>query len=103
MTDGTMTQPSQIVHPFRLLENSPFNSQTTIRYSLPAEGKILLQIYNITGRLVKTLANANMKPGVYSVIWNGDDEQGNKVASGVYFYAIKSDGQSIQKKMLMLR
>ena len=107
MTNGIMTQPSQIVHPFRLLENSPnpFKSQTAIRYSLPAEGKILLQIYNITGRSVKTLVNANMKPGVYSVIWNGKDEQGNKVASGVYFYTIKSErnAPNVQKKMLMLR
>jgi hypothetical protein len=90
---------------FSLSENAPnpFKSQTIIRYSLPKESKVSLLIYDVSGKLVKVLVNGPKKPGVYNLIWNGTDDQGKKVAQGVYFYALRTDNQRFQKKMLMLK
>jgi hypothetical protein len=93
------------IYPFMLYQNSPnpFNSQTAIRYSIPRECNVSLSIYDITGKLVKTLVNEAMNAGVYSTSWNGNDNDGRKVGQGVYFYVLKTAGEKTQKKMLMLR
>ena len=84
-------------------EPNPFKSQTTIRYSLPTKGKVSLSVYDVSGRTVKTLVNESKGPGVYSVNWNGADDDGKRVSQGVYFYVLKIDNQKMQKKMLMLK
>ncbi|MCX8015168.1 MAG: hypothetical protein N2748_04035, partial [candidate division WOR-3 bacterium] len=62
-------------YPFMLYQNSPnpFKSLTAIRYSLPAQSKVSLVIYDVSGRLIKTLVNEHKAPGIYSIIWNGTD------------------------------
>jgi flagellar hook assembly protein FlgD len=64
---------------------------------------VRIDIYNIKGQLVKTLVNELKEPGRYSVIWNGDDNQANKVASGIYFYRLITDGYNSTKKMLLMK
>ena len=90
---------------FSLSLNSPnpFNSQTAIRYSIPRECNVSVSIYDVSGKLVKILINETMNAGFYSVSWNGTDNDGRKVGQGVYFYVLKTAGEKIQKKMLMLR
>jgi Tol biopolymer transport system component len=80
---------------------NPFQSRTTIRYSIPAQGKASLKIYDITGRQIRTLMNGIIKSGIYSAIWNGKDERGKKVASGIYFIELKTDKQRMQRKIIL--
>nr|MBP9582283.1 T9SS type A sorting domain-containing protein [Ignavibacterium sp.] len=110
---------NEISTSFTLEQNypNPFNPSTIISYSLPSvtlsgalptgrqvEGsRVILKIYDILGKEVKTLVNQEQSSGVYQVTWNGDDQLGNKVSTGVYFYKIDA-GEFIQtKKMLLIK
>jgi hypothetical protein len=81
---------------------NPFKTQTAIRYSLSAEAKISLLIYDINGRLVNTLLNENKQPGIYSINWNGRNERGQQVSSGIYFYKLQAPNYSSTKKILLI-
>jgi hypothetical protein len=65
---------------------NPFNPSTTIRYELPKDASVKMEIYDVTGRKVKTLLDGSRSAGYYSVVWNGRDENGREVASGMYLY-----------------
>ena len=83
---------------------NPFNPETTIRFQIPAAQRIVLTIYNIQGQKVKTLIDEQMQPGSHSVIWDGIDESGNKVASGIYIYTLQSStGYKASKKMILIK
>ena len=82
---------------------NPFNPETKINYSLAEDGNVELTVYNIKGQKVRTLINNNVEAGEHSVIWNGNDEKGNKVSSGVYFYSLRTEGGVLNKKMLLLK
>ena len=85
---------------FRLFQNSPnpFHSTTKILYHLPKTGLVTLHIYDLSGRLVRNLINGEQKGGVYNISWNGRDDIGKKVSSGVYFYRLVADtGQGREK------
>ena len=90
---------------------NPFNPTTTINYSLKENSKVSLKIYNIKGQKVKTLVNEVFPAGQHSVIWNGKDDLGEPVSSGIYFYKMclhpDSSGKAghFQKvrKMILLR
>ena len=83
---------------------NPFNPTTTINYSLKENVKVLLNIYNIKGQLVKVLFNDFQNAGEHSAIWNGDDESGKSVSSGIYFYKLKAGKDfSHTKRMLLLK
>jgi len=77
---------------FKLNQNypNPFNPDTKIQFSLPADSKIELAIYNIKGQKVKQLTDKYYLTGVHSEIWNGKDESGKAVSTGMYFYRIKA-------------
>jgi len=62
-----------------------------------------LKIYNIRGQLVKTLLDEEKQPGDYSVIWDGKNDNGEEVASGVYFYQLVTENNRVTKKMVLLR
>ena len=92
---------------FSLAQNSPnpFNPSTTVSYSVP-EGKsaqVSLNIYDIRGKLVRTLVNEVKVAGSYSVMWNGVDSRGRNVASGVYFYRIQAGNFQQTRKMVLLK
>ncbi len=82
---------------------NPFNPATTISYSLPQEGKVSLNIYNIKGQLVKQLIDGSQPEGYYEVVWNGKDNNEKSVSSGIYFYKLSTKDETIMKKMLMLK
>jgi len=82
---------------------NPVKSLTVIRYSLPTEGKISLQLFDISGRLVKALVNQEKNTGNYSLIWNGTDENNRKVGEGVYFCILKTNGKCLKQKILMIK
>jgi hypothetical protein len=82
---------------------NPFNPSTTISYNLPRAGQTTIQVFDVKGHLVKTLVEGALPAGTGSVEWMGVDNAGARVASGVYFCAVKSDGGKLVNKMLMLK
>ena len=87
---------------------NPFNPTTNIEFSIPRSATIQLNVYNILGELVKTLVNGDIVSGNYKVTWNGTNNHGISVASGIYFCRLvaQSNGAAnyvITKKMLMMK
>jgi TolB protein len=84
---------------------NPFNPSTTIKYYLPEDTKVVLTIYNNRGREVRTLVNQTQASGIKTVVWDGRDNSGNPVSSGIYIYRIQTgdSAKSVCKKMLMLK
>ncbi|MDZ7261031.1 MAG: M14 family zinc carboxypeptidase [candidate division KSB1 bacterium] len=79
------------------------NPQTTIVYHLPRAGKVSLKIYNTLGQLIKTLTEAKMEAGCYTAFWDGTDDLGQTVTSGIYLYQLRTEGLAQTRKMLWLR
>ncbi len=90
---------------FTLEQNypNPFNPVTTFRYDLPHRAEVTLTIYNILGRQVRTLVQGIVEPGYQSVTWDGTDDRGRPVSSGVYLYWIQAAGFTQARKMLLLK
>ena len=90
---------------FHLHQNfpNPFNPSTTIRYSIVEPGNVSIKIYDVLGREVKTLVNEVRTVGTYSSTWNGYNNFGNKVSSGIYFYRMESGSFIEAKKMILLK
>ena len=82
---------------------NPFNPITTIEFSIQNESIVELSIFNVKGQMVKTLINESLNIGAYSVIWDGKNESGESVCSGIYFYQIKTQTETITKRMLLLK
>ncbi len=82
---------------------SPFINRTNIAYSIAKKSNVNLDIYSITGRKVKTLVNGIANAGNYNIEWNGTDDNGNKVAEGMYIYMLKVDGQIHTDKVVILK
>ena len=88
-----------------LMQNfpNPFNEQTHISFIIGNDGYFELKIYDITGKLVKTLSSGFMSKGNYRLIWIGTNEKGVKVSSGIYIVCLKGNNFFISKKMLYLK
>ena len=82
---------------------NPFNPTTTIEYSLAEGSDVILKIYNLSGKLIRTLVNEYQSAGYYSITWYGDNEVGQEIASGVYFYQIQAGDFVSTKKMVVLK
>jgi hypothetical protein len=82
---------------------NPFNPETTIKYAIPEDGFVSIKVYNTLGQEVKTIVNREMTAGIYNVRWNGDDNYGNKVSSGTYFYRVIMGENIMTKKMVLLK
>ena len=82
---------------------NPFNSSTSIRYVLPKNDFVRLAIYNISGQLVRTLVKGEEFTGTHTVSWNGMDEQGRSISSGIYFYCLETGNLKSTGKMLLLK
>jgi len=90
---------------FKLYNNypNPFNPVTTIAYDLPVASDVRVEIYNVLGQGVVCLVDQNQPAGQYKVVWDGKDERGQTVASGMYFYRIDADRFSESRKMILLK
>jgi len=82
---------------------NPFNPATTIRLSLPEAGAASLRVYDLAGRLVRTLVRGVVPAGGLVLTWDGTDEMGRRVASGVYLYRLEAPGVAMTKKMMLLK
>ncbi|MBA4407748.1 hypothetical protein C0389_10770 [bacterium] len=82
---------------------NPFNPSTNIKYALPQNSFVSIKVYDILGREVKTLVNTELPAGNHSIIWKGDDNDGQSISSGTYFYKIQSDNFSQVKKMILMK
>jgi hypothetical protein len=81
---------------------NPFNSNTYIDFDLPISGEVKLEVFSILGRKVATLVDEFLKAGHKRVEWNGTDRDGNRAASGIYFYRLSVEDFSETRKMLLL-
>ena len=102
---GTAT-PEELVARAILVQNypNPFNPVTLIRYSLSSSGWVRLTVYTVTGRLVRTLVDTHHeRADSYATNWNGRDEEGNEVASGVYIYRLEAGGHVETKRMVLIQ
>ena len=82
---------------------NPFNASTTIRYNIPKNGDVRINIYNTKGQLVKTLIDEYKTKGNYQIVWNGKDGNGNSVSSSLYFLQITDVRNAQTHKMLLLK
>jgi len=91
--------------PLTLYQNSPnpFNPSTTIGYYLPEKCRVRLEIYGISGRRIASLVNREQEKDRYAIEWNGKDEHGNSVASGIYFYKLIAGKKTVSRKMVLIR
>jgi hypothetical protein len=105
-TDITRAEEIPVCKVFELHQNvpNPFNPSSVIRYDVPAGGgDVRIRIFDVTGRLVRTLVDGWQSPGRRSVAWDGRDSGGGIVASGVYFYRMEAPGFERTRKMVLLR
>jgi hypothetical protein len=104
LTAVEVTPPPSFVD--ALLQNrpNPFNPETVIPYSLATPGRVAVRVYDVRGRLVRTLVDAIQPAGIHVARWTGVVESGGRSASGIYFYVITyPDGHKSSKKMTILR
>lgn len=108
LLSGAGTARSVLPRAFTLSQNvpNPFNPSTTISYIVPEEtagGRVSIRVYNLRGALVRSLVDRDHQPGVYAVEWDGRDESGRDLPSGVYFYRLKAETAAISRKMVLIR
>ncbi len=91
--------------PTALYQNrpNPFNPSTTIRYFTSGECDVSLEVYDITGSLVRRLESGRAGAGMHAVEWNGLDERGNRSSAGVYFYRLRAGKDTLSRKMILVR
>ncbi|MDD2332450.1 MAG: FlgD immunoglobulin-like domain containing protein [Candidatus Cloacimonetes bacterium] len=82
---------------------NPFNPETTISFVLPQAGEANLSIYNVKGQLIKTLNKGSLNAGSHNLVWNGTDNNGKNVSSGIYFYRLSHNGRTESKKMMLMK
>jgi parallel beta-helix repeat protein len=103
---GTATGVDDTVPPRVVLRQNypnPFNPTTTIAFSVPQRTVATLRIYDVRGHYVATLLSEMVEPGMREVYWNGRDHTGNAAGSGIYFYRLEAAGDTVTRKMLLLR
>ena len=90
---------------FKLVQNSPnpFNPVTKVAYHVPHESHVTIRVFDVTGRLVTTLVDGVVEPGRHSAVWNGTNEHGESVGSGVYFCTMETPDYRDSHKMTLLK
>ena len=82
---------------------NPFNPSTNISFNLSEEGNITIDIFNIKGQKIKNMVNDKLGVGKHTVTWDGTDNNGNHLSSGIYLYQMKTDTYISMRKMLLLK
>jgi len=90
-------------HSFLTVSPNPFNNSTNLSFSLPKTTEVKLCIYNIKGHKIRTLLNEVLIQGNHSISWDGTDENGKKISSGIYFYTLKTIHNVYTKKVILLK
>ena len=95
----------EIPKEFKLAQNypNPFNPSTIIRFGLPVAEKVTIKVYDVLGREVKTLINEELRPGYQQVEWDGTNNYGSRVSSGIYIYRMVAGKFVKTMKMMMLK
>ena len=96
---------NQLPHAFNLYNNypNPFNPVTTLRYDLPEDALVNITIYDIMGRIVRTLINSQQNAGFKSIQWNATNDAGSPLSAGLYLYKIQADNFVQTRKMVLLK
>jgi hypothetical protein len=104
-TDSEDDGDAIVPYAFSLSQNypNPFNPQTTIQFSIDRGQQVSLSVYNVLGRRVKTLVDRSLEAGNHEVVWDGFDDFGNSVASGIYFYRLNTSIGHVSRKMMLLK
>lgn len=102
---GIESNRSSVPGQFKLMQNypNPFNSQTIIRLSVPQKDFVELSVFDILGHKVNTLLKDFTDAGTYQLRWNGRDEEGRELPSGLYFYRLKSKNTTITRRLILMR
>jgi hypothetical protein len=105
LLEVTLDKKAAIPTAYALHQNypNPFNLSTTIIYELPEATDVTIEIFNVLGQKVSTLLDGRETAGVHSISWQGTDESGTIISSGVYFYRISTPGFSAEKKMVLMK
>ena len=82
---------------------NPFNASTTIRYRVGQAGPVALAVFDLAGQSIRILIDHFQTPGEYTVPWNGRNDAGQQVASGVYVYRLQAGPQSLQRQLVHLK
>ena len=106
-TSGIEKEPNETLIPlhYSLSQNfpNPFNPTTQINYAIPEEAHVSLKIYNLQGNLIKTFIDREQEAAYYNLIWDGTNDNGDKVNSGVYIYRIIAGDYTATRRMVMLK
>lgn len=102
---GIDDEISGVINEFKLDANfpNPFNPSTTISYQLPKQSDVKLTIINTLGQVVRTLVDEAAPAGEYETVWNGLNDAGTQVSSGLYFYRLEAEGFNQTRKMMLLK
>jgi hypothetical protein len=94
-----------VIKTFSLLQNfpNPFNPSTNIEYQLPKTGIVRIKIFNINGQLIRAFESTNQNPGTHTVVWDGKNNGGQTVATGLYLYQVAFENSVLAKKMLFIK
>ena len=105
VNDIEQTSDNITVTDFSLEQNypNPFNPSTNIQFSVADHEFVSLKVYDILGREIKTLVDKELSNGVYETKWDGDNNFGEKVGSGIYFYRIKAGEYINSRKMMLIK
>ena len=103
VSPGTPGSSSSYVTMLMPATPNPFNPETTVHFSLASKGQVNLSIFDVQGRRVRTLVNEVQEAGPHAVRWNGKNDTGQSVASGMYFTRMEAEGFSATQKMTLLK
>jgi hypothetical protein len=97
--------PDDVVRRLALFQNAPnpFTLDTTIAYTIPTAAHVELKVYDVSGRLVRTLVDGRAEPDRYAVTWDGRMADGEEAAAGIYLYRLMADGSELTRKMILVR
>ena len=104
-TTGITNEESIIPKVFEVFQNypNPFNPSTQIKYGLPKASDVTIKVYNMLGQEIKTLVSEHKNAGTFTVRWNGDNNNGSKVSSGIYIFRVAAGSNSSTMKMILIK
>jgi hypothetical protein len=104
-TSGIGDKPVEIPAELTLGDNypNPFNPTTAILFGLPKSSRVELTVHNVLGKKIATLVDGNLTVGMHRAIWDGRDNTGRELPSGIYLYKLKADGKELSKKMILVK